>query len=81
MGETISFQHVFNSNVIAFLALNFTISSIDNRLIYMHSIPHNSHFINHLLLIVGFNGAEYEACVRELTIKLIAIYKSLLDER
>lgn len=41
---------------------------------------HNSHFINHLLLIVGGNGAWYRACVRAQTIKLLVIYELHVDE-
>lgn len=40
----------------------------------MHSITHNSYFINHSLLIVGVNGAGYDACVRAQASKLIGIY-------
>lgn len=41
----------------------------------MHVNTHNSHFINHLLRIVGGNGAGRGICVRAQTIKLIVIYK------
>lgn len=50
--------------------LNF----LNNELIYMHSNIHDNHFINHLLLIAGVNGARYKACLRAQTIELILIY-------
>lgn len=40
----------------------------------MHSNIHDNHFINHLLLIAGVNGARYKACLRAQTIELILIY-------
>ena len=49
-------------------------------LVYMHSNTHSSHFINHLLLIGRVNGAVYEACAREQTIKWILIYRLHADE-
>lgn len=57
------------------MSLNAYIFSINNTPIDMHVNTHNSHFINHLLRIVGGNGAGRGICVRAQTIKLIVIYK------
>ena len=46
----------------------------------MHSVTPISYFINHSLLIVGVNGAGYDACVRAQAIKLIGIYRLYVDE-
>jgi len=43
----------------------------------MHRNTFISHFIEHLKLIVGVNGAGYEAFIRPKTIKSIVIIKKL----
>lgn len=51
------------------MAVQFSILFINNKLISTRSNIHLGRFIKRLLLIVGVNGAGYEACIRAQTIK------------